>query len=283
MWPKNAALAGAAKTWNGALNYANNLTHCGYSDWRLPNRKELFSLIDRSLYNPALPSDHLFTNVNMVTNYWSSTNNPVYTDEAWTVYMWSGILDSFKKTASYYVWPVRAAEGAPSVIDLPDTGQISCYNTTGTTVACAGTGQDGEMRKGIAWPSPRFVSGAGTESGCMQDKLTGLMWPKDGNPAGAAKTWQDALAYANGLILCGHADWRLPNVNEIESLINAEEPDTSAWLMTKGFSNVQSCYFSSSTYADYKDLAWRLDMWLGIVDYSFKSGTCYAWPVRGGQ
>ncbi len=47
MWPKNGNLAGGTKTWQEALDYANGLNYCGHSDWRLPNRKELFSLVNR--------------------------------------------------------------------------------------------------------------------------------------------------------------------------------------------------------------------------------------------
>lgn len=38
------------------------------------------------------------------------------------------------------------------------------------------TGSD----KGVAWPSPRFVAGTGATADCITDKLTGLMWPKNG-------------------------------------------------------------------------------------------------------
>ncbi len=57
----------------------------------------------------------------------------------------------------------------------------------GTPRNCAGTGEDGELRKGVAWPNPRFVSGTGAAADCMTDKLTGLMWPKNGNLAGGLK------------------------------------------------------------------------------------------------
>ncbi len=34
-------------------------------------------------------------------------------------------------------------------IDLPQTGQTKCYDTAGVEIACAGTGQDGEIRAGV--------------------------------------------------------------------------------------------------------------------------------------
>src|SRR4030065_25911 len=41
-------------------------------------------------------------------------------------------------------------------VELPQTGQTKCYDTAGTEIACAGTGQDGEIQAGVAWPDPRF-------------------------------------------------------------------------------------------------------------------------------
>jgi len=60
---------------------------------------------------------------------------------------------------------------------LPQTGQTTCYDSSGTVISCTGTGQDGEIQAGVAWPDPRFtVSGD-----CVSDNLTGLMWAKNGD------------------------------------------------------------------------------------------------------
>lgn len=135
-------------------------------------------------------------------------------------------------------------------VELPETGQTTCYNSSGSVIACPGTGQDGETQAGVPWPSPRFTAGTGTEADCITDNLTGLMWVR--SPDSVTRTWQQSLDYANGLSLCGYIDWRLPNVNELESLINAEQSNSATWLNTQGFSNVQSPYYWSSTsYAYY--------------------------------
>ena len=62
VWSEDANLDGL-KTWTNALTYTEDVTVCGYVDWRLPNSKELFSLIDRSQSGPALPVGYPFTNV----------------------------------------------------------------------------------------------------------------------------------------------------------------------------------------------------------------------------
>lgn len=36
------------------------------------------------------------------------------------------------------------------------TGQITCHEVTGRQIGCAGSGQDGEFRRGVPWPTPRF-------------------------------------------------------------------------------------------------------------------------------
>jgi formylglycine-generating enzyme required for sulfatase activity len=86
MRTKNANLPNGYLTWQEALDYVkgmNNGTYenFGYTDWRLPNRKELHSLADYLKYNPALPTGHSFTNV-QANNYWSSTSNANNTDNA---------------------------------------------------------------------------------------------------------------------------------------------------------------------------------------------------------
>jgi len=165
-------------------------------------------------------------------------------------------------------------------IQLPKTGQTKCYDSDGNEIMCAGTGQDGEIQAGVAWPDPRFTDNS---DGTMTDNLTGLMWTKDANLPGGTTDWQLALDYANSLTLAGYSDWRLPNVNELESLVNGAEANTAAWLNAQGFTNVQAdSYWSSTTYAPSTDDAWIVNMWFGYVHAVFKS-SYYVWPVRSGQ
>jgi hypothetical protein len=171
-------------------------------------------------------------------------------------------------------------------VNLPKTGQTNCYDKLGSEITCTGTGQDGEIQAGVEWPSPRFtVSGD-----CVIDNLTGLMWTKDASLPDDTKTWQEALDYVAGMNSgtysnFGYSDWRLPNVNELESLVNANEADTATWLNTQGFTNVQASYYwFSTTLAGYPGYAWVILMWSGSVGNDFgKSYFHYVWPVRSGQ
>ena len=175
-------------------------------------------------------------------------------------------------------------------VDLPQTGQTKCYNTSGTEISCTDTGQDGDLRKGVEWPYPRFMNNG---DGTVTDNLTGLIWtqnagtPTVGSCAGGYKTWQGALDYVtclNSMNYLGHSDWRLPNVNELESLINADEPNSATWLTDQGFIGVQSGYYwSSSSGAGHTDGAWVVSVWGGSVSYNYEADGIYVWPVRSGQ
>ena len=91
-----------------------NSGECGLTDgsiegdWRLPNVKELQSLIDLGRHNPALPSGHPFTGVQSAA-YWSSTSDDIgYYEDAWGVNMGYGDVNDWHKTyPALYVWPVR--------------------------------------------------------------------------------------------------------------------------------------------------------------------------------
>jgi hypothetical protein len=105
MWTKNANIWGTV-TWNTAVDNCEGYSGAGYSDWRLPNVRELLSLIDFGQQLPALPSGHPFTGVQLDL-YWSSTTylvNPTY---AWEVNLSAGHAHDSTKTSVYCVWPVR--------------------------------------------------------------------------------------------------------------------------------------------------------------------------------
>jgi len=170
-------------------------------------------------------------------------------------------------------------------IDLPITGQTICYNSVGTEIDCIGREQDGEIRAGVPWPNPRFTNLDGStpiNGECVLDRLTGLIWPRNGYYG--YMNWYQALDYANALTLCGFSGWHLPNINQMESLVNANESDPAAWLNAQGFYNVRSGYWSSTTYAYNINYAWWIYMWGGNVYYSgLKNNYSYVWPVYSVQ
>jgi hypothetical protein len=108
VWARNANL-GDVMTWAAAITYCEGLTYGGTNDWRLPNDKELYSLIDRGAFTPPLPSGHPFADV-QAGNYWSSSTDAGYSDHAWVVVLYDGGVYAGNKTYSGYVWPVRGGQ-----------------------------------------------------------------------------------------------------------------------------------------------------------------------------
>ena len=163
-------------------------------------------------------------------------------------------------------------------LDLPRTGQITKR----------AQGDDGYVRAGVLWPIPRFTV---NEDTTLTDNLTGLVWgPDAGTPTigpclGSPKTWQEALGYIgclNANNYLGYNDWRLPNLNEQESLIHAGEADSSAWLISQNITNATMAYYwTSTTSVASPEEAWGVNLQQGEVSYGAKDSANYVWPVRG--
>ncbi|MFH1258511.1 MAG: DUF1566 domain-containing protein [Elusimicrobiota bacterium] len=104
MWATDAALV-ASSTWTVAITNCENLSYAGYTDWRLPNVKELMSIVNYQ--NVALSiSTTTFRNT-MISYYWSSTTYADVTTLAWFVDFGGGSVYYYDKPNVYYVRPVR--------------------------------------------------------------------------------------------------------------------------------------------------------------------------------
>ncbi|MDZ7744185.1 MAG: DUF1566 domain-containing protein [Candidatus Saccharibacteria bacterium] len=188
-------------------------------------------------------------------------------------------------------WSLCAGSGFGPSFNSPArlaaTGQNTCYDAAGSVISCAGTGQDGEYQMGET-ASPRFTDNA---DGTVTDNLTGLIWLKNANCFGT-RTWEQALSDANGLASasCGltdgsvAGDWRLPNIYELESLLDLGV--TSAPRIPSGhpFSGVVTNYYywSSSTYVPNASRAWFVYYNNGTTENYGKTNNHSVWPVRGG-
>jgi hypothetical protein len=116
IWMKNASAIGK-QTWANALSIANNLQSGEYDltdgsvagDWRLPNIRELQTLIDYSRACLCLPEGHPFTWVNdgMPLYYWASTSYAYFNFNAWRVDLFYCQVGNDSKSNTNYVWCVR--------------------------------------------------------------------------------------------------------------------------------------------------------------------------------
>ena len=150
-------------------------------------------------------------------------------------------------------------------------------------------GSDGALQKGVAWPDPRFVDNA---NGTVTDNLTGLIWLKNANcfrvPDDGLQVWLTAISLANNLAsgACGLSDgssagdWRLPNRNELTSLLDLGQRNP-ALPRSHPFTNVQSARYWSSTESAV-GAAWRVDFLDGAVTDGTKHNFFFVTFVRDG-
>ena len=112
----------------------------------------------------------------------------------------------------------------------------------------------------------------------VTDTKTCLMWQDNEDAKTVTKNWQDAINYCANLTLANHNDWRLPNYNELESIVDLSKYNPS---IDPTFQNVVSSgYWSSTTRASNIDYAWFIYFNSGS-DYRYrKSTTFYVRCVR---
>lgn len=114
---------------------------------------------------------------------------------------------------------------------LLNTGQNRCYNSVGQEIPCLDSGHDGDLQTGAPWPSDRFE----LDNKVILDRLTGLFWSQDANINTFPCTWSEAfelISDLNSKTFAGYKDWRLPNRNELRSLMDyqARKPALPAAL-----------------------------------------------------
>ncbi len=178
---------------------------------------------------------------------------------------------------------------------LPATGQITCWDTSGSVVSCAGTGHDGDIQAGV--PLAYMDNGDGT----MTDLNTGLMWEKKSNDGSIHDkdnlyNWADTFAVhvagLNTASFAGYTDWRVPNVKELQSIVDYETSFPSvdpvfnsgcvaACTVTTCSCTVPDHYWSSTSSAFIPSVAWGVFFASGFQGGIGKGGFNFARAVRG--
>ena len=188
-------------------------------------------------------------------------------------------MDLDQLLADLVMYEENEASSSP-VIGVPKTGQIF-YSEPG---------DDGDLQMGTAWPDPRFTDNG---DGTVTDNMTGLVWTKNANVLGETQTWYAAVDACNNLADDGTdpvdgslpGDWRLPNVRELQSLIDYGE-NNPVLPVGHPFLDVQALsYWTSTTYAASDYFSWGISLSNGYTAPAYyKNGTNgFIWCVRGGQ
>jgi hypothetical protein len=155
-----------------------------------------------------------------------------------------------------------------------------------STVAVAQTCPSGVPR--VA-PDSRYSIDSTNE--VVTDRATGLMWKRcsEGQSGAACATvgstfytWTTALTQANTSTHAGFDDWRLPNAEELYSLVETGCSNPS--INTTAFpATVLTSYWSSTTYAPDVSIAWVVFFTVGNLNATLKSNNRRVRLVRGGQ
>ena len=279
VWSRDANLHQFPCTWAEAFARVRDLNEenlGGFSDWRLPNRRELRSLMDYQQKKPPLPAEYPFTNIFLYW-YWTSTTAAIHPAHAWAVHLEGARMFYNKKDQEAMFWPVRGQGNGV----LAATGQVSCWDSRGKQIEGQGSGQDGDLRRGAPWPRPRFSD----ENDLVHDRLTDLYWCGDPGVLARELTWQQALDLVvelNSSQYLDRTDWHLPTINELESLIDAEQ-HTPALSADHPFTGLRDGYWSSTTSFFETDWAWVLYLDKGACGVGYKPDPTFSvWPVCPG-
>ena len=272
IWTKNNCPTDFPLNWQEALDFVeqmNKEVRYGRNDWRMPNRRELRSLIDHGSKKPALTRGHPFQNI-FLGWFWTSTTAAIATRYAWYVHLEGGRMFYGNKDGYYWLWPVCGRAEL-----LPSTGATLCYDEQGSIIQCEGSRQDAALLMGTPWPRPRFQP---LKIGVL-DVLTGLIWNTRANVGRKAATWKEALAAVNSYARKTNLPWRMPNINELESLVDASA-HSPALPGEHHFSDIQQSYWSSTTSSYETDWAYVLYLDKGAVGVGFKKKSDFSlWPV----
>jgi len=211
-------------SWQESIDYVNDLELGGYDDWRVPTVKELYSIADFSKGWPYLD-----------TNYFSLASGEITKDEQfWSSNYYVGITVEGQDDAAFGVNAVTGhikayaaggnmeEMGEMPEMEMPTEETSNTENTPPPPTTSADGTMDNPMKKYVravrgndSYGVNDFVD---NEDGTVTDEATELMWLQADN--GETMDWENALEYAKTSEYAGYTDWRLPNVKELQSIVD---------------------------------------------------------------
>ena len=276
MWTRDASPGEFPLTWHEAFEFIESMNGesiCGHSDWRLPNRSELFGLVSHAHVNPALPRPSPFENV-FHGYYWTSSGCSGLENQAWYVHLGGGRVFRGMKHGSYMVWPVRHR-----------SGQAGGSGAAGGLGIDASNIENDAQQNAAGQQSFQSARRFSIDDGTFVDRLTGLEWLPNAGGSNAALSWPQALEKVDALNSSAGGernDWRLPNVRELESLVDTGH-HSPAFGIGLPFVSLPGGCWSSTTSVYEPRYAWVVYTKDGAVGVGFKKGATFScWAVRGG-
>ncbi|DAB29733.1 MAG TPA: hypothetical protein CFH84_07945 [Sulfurimonas sp. UBA12504] len=115
----------------------------------------------------------------------------------------------------------------------------------------------------------------------VSDSVSSLQWQDD--VIGSTIAWQSAIDRCENLVLGGQSDWRLPNINELKTIIDRSRANPAIAMAFTHTQTSSSYYWSSTTNENYKNNAWYVYFGRGAVNNGNKSNNYYVRCVRAGQ
>ncbi len=208
MWEQDM---GAKISYDDAFIKADESTLGGYSDWRVPTIKELYSLILFSGRVMGATAVEMFIN----TTYF---NQPIG-----NVNIGEREIDAQTWTSTEYVGFTMNNDATVFGVNFID-GRIKGYPKyqppTGNILM---TMYFRMVRENTSYGINDFVDNG---DGTISDMATGLMWQQSDD--GTLRDWENALSYAENLTLADYSDWRLPNAKELHSILDyTRSPQTT--------------------------------------------------------
>jgi len=195
---------GSKMSWADASAGAARSRVGGYSDWRMPAIKELYSLINFNGKSGRSAND---STPYIDTNYFgfafgdTSAGERLIDCQDWSATQYVGTTMNGDATVFGVNFCDGRIKGYPKADRRPDGARLNRYVRY----------VRGNTRYGVN----NFVDNG---TGTVTDKATGLMWQKA--DSGATYKWKDALGYCSTLKLAGYDDWRLPNAKELQSIVD---------------------------------------------------------------
>ncbi len=256
-------------SFSGAQAYVNTLnaqSYGGYNDWQLPSIKQLYSLIQ---FTGIDPSGYTGTDTSGLTPFIDdSVFGFDYGDQSAN----ERIIDAQFWSSTEYVSTTMNGDHTVFGVNFAD-GRIKGYGTVDPMSGGDKTQYVYFVRGNTNYGINDFTDNG---DGTISDDATSLMWAQD--DSGAAMDWEDALGWVqqkNDENYLGHDNWRLPNVKEMQSIVDyTRSPDTTSSAAIDPVFNVTS-FTDDGGETDYPQY------WTGTTHANMQNGNYAAYVCFG--